>query len=90
MKNFYIAVAVCQDKSESIFEQAEKRAPEPGYYAYLMPVSEADNLKSRLNSIGGLTTAQICSSRKAAADIVNRWNAAYIANGEYLYASPAF
>lgn len=39
MKNFYVAVTVCQDKNESIFEPDEKRAPEPGYYAYVMPIS---------------------------------------------------
>lgn len=59
-------------------------------YAYVMPISEADNLKPRLNSIGGPITAQICSSRKAASDIVNRWNAGFIANGEHLFTSPCF
>ena len=90
MKNFYIAVTVCQDKSESVFEPDEKRAPEPGYHAFVMTVSEADNMKSRLDNIGGIITAQICSSRKAASDIVSRWNASFIANGEHLFASPAF
>ena len=90
MKKFYLAVTVCQDKNESIFEQAENRGPEPGYYAYVIPVSESDNVKSRLETIGGLVHANICSTKKRADEIVNHWNESYKANGTYLFHAPLF
>lgn len=90
MKNFYIAVAVCQDKNESIFEPDEKRAPEPGYHAFVMTVSEADNIKSRLDNIGGIIHANICATKKQACEVVNLWNDSYRANGTHLFASPLF
>lgn len=89
MKNFYMAVAVCQDKNESILEQC-KKAPEPGYCAFVVPISENDNLKARLDGIGGLIHANVCVTKKQAAEIVDCWNASYKANGTYFFDSPLF
>lgn len=44
------------------------------------------NLVSVLASIPGLTSANICKSKKAAAEIADDWNECYKANGTYMYA----
>lgn len=89
MKQFYLAVTVAQDRNYSIFKEKQK-APEIGYYAYVVKVSENDNLKSALTTIGGLVHANIMPSKKAAAAVVNTWNNSYKANGTYLFSDPAF
>lgn len=90
MRNFYLAVAVQQNKNESIFEPDKEIVSELGSYAYVVPISESDNIKSRLNSIGGLVYANICTSKKAAAQIVEAWNEGYKAEGTYLFDAPLF
>lgn len=89
MANFYIAVSVIGDRN-AIFAPEEHKEPRPGYYAYMMKVSESDNLKARLASIGGLITANIFPSRKRCAEVVTAWNDVYKANGEYLYQEGPF
>lgn len=54
------------------------------YYAYAVPVAMCENLVEKLN-IKGLITANICDSRKDAAEIVTHWNACHKANGKYLF-----
>lgn len=90
MKNFYIAVTVKQDRNESIFHPDESRPCDPGYYSYMFRCSECDNLKSKLDRIGGLQAANICPTRKAARDMVEMWNDTYRANGSYLFDNPSF
>lgn len=85
MANFYIAVTVCQNKNENVFEPDEKKAPEPGYYAFAFPVGEQDNIKSRLENVGGLMCANICATKKRASELVKLWNDSYKANGTYLF-----
>jgi len=53
-------------------------------------VSEMDNLKSKLDNIGGLYTVNICPTKKRAVEIVNHWNECHKANGKYLFDTPAF
>ena len=84
MKRFFIAVTVQQDKNESIFTPLEHE-PKPGYYAYIIPVTESDNIKSVLERVGGLLHANIYHTKKKAAEVVQVWNAAYKANGTYLF-----
>lgn len=54
------------------------------FYAYAMRVSTADNLVSKL-SRKSLVTANICTSKKEAAAMVDAWNAAHKANGKYMF-----
>lgn len=69
MKNFYIAVQI---------EENEK------LYAYVIKVSESDNLLSKLN-IKNIITANIYNTRKEAESVANHRNACYKANGKYLF-----
>ena len=85
MKRFYIAVTIEQDRNERTF--SERIAPEynPGYCAFVVPVSEQDNLKSVLDSIGGLQHANIFPTKKAAEEVARYWNDGYKANGTYFF-----
>ena len=89
MKRFYMAVTVKQDRNENIFE-GKKGGPNPGYYSYIIPVTEDQNIKSVLDAVGGLVSANFCSTRKRAAEVVNIWNEGYKTEGLYLFDSPAF
>lgn len=60
------------------------------HYAFAFRVSENDNLKSRLDGVQNLNAANICQSKKQAAEIVTAWNEGYKANGSYMFADPAF
>lgn len=70
MKHFYIAITVTENDR---------------YYSYILKVSELDNLCSKLNRINGLKTANIFSTKKKAAEVVERWNANYKLNGTYMF-----
>ena len=85
MKKFYIAVTVEQNKNDVIFQDKTNTDYNPGYYAYIIPCTEYDNIKARLESVGGLLHANIYDTKKRAAEIVKAWNAAYKSNGTYLY-----
>jgi hypothetical protein len=85
MKNFYIAVTVKQNRNENIFDERISPEYNAGYYAYIIPCAENDNIKARLDMIGGLIHANIYQTKKRAAEIVAAWNAAYKANGTYLF-----
>ena len=69
MKYFYIAIQV---------EENGK------YYAYAIKVSENDNLLSKLK-IKNIVTANICSTKKRAKELVEFWNANHKSNGKYLF-----
>lgn len=90
MKYFYIAVTVKQDKNENVLTERTKLEYEPGYYSYVARCTEMDNLQSVLSRIGGLIQANMCGTKKRAAEIVTAWNAAYKANGTYLFDNPSF
>lgn len=85
MSKFYIAVTVEQDRNESIFTPSQEAEPNPGYYAYIIPVIESDNIKSVLERVGGLLHGNIYPTKKKAAAVVEAWNASYKANGTYLF-----
>lgn len=70
MKNNYIAVQIKENEK---------------YYAYVVKVTESDNLLSKL-TIKNIITANICDSKKRAEEIINHWNTCYKANGNYLFA----
>lgn len=90
MSKIYMAVTIKQDRNESIFEPNTNKEYNPGYYSYVVPCKAGENLKFALDCIGGLQVAHLCSTKKEAAELVEAWNAAYKANGEYLFDSPAF
>lgn len=90
MKYFYLAVAVQQDRNETIFTPRETDEINPGFYAYLIKCTESDNLKSVLERVGGLLHANIFPTKKKAAATVKAWNASYKSNGTYLFDIPAF
>jgi hypothetical protein len=88
MKYTYIAVTIRGDRNKCIFLDQPNREPAPGYYSYVIKCSESDNIKKKLDIIGGLVTASIMTSRKHAAETVERWNATYKVNGAYLFDNP--
>ena len=68
MKYFYIAVQI---------EENNK------FYAYVIKVSENDNLLSKLK-IENIKTANIYHTKKQADAVVEEWNKAYKVNGTYM------
>ena len=69
-KCFYIAV---------IFQQDGKN------YAYAIKCATADNLCYKL-ARPGIIAANICATKKAAAELVHAWNNSFLENGTYLFA----
>lgn len=67
MKRFYMAV------------QTEENGK---YYAYVLIVTNMDNLVSKLK-ISGIVSANILATKKHACEVVKAWNEAYKANGTY-------
>lgn len=59
------------------------------YYAYVVPVSNSDNLLSKLK-IKGIIYANICRTKKEAQEVVAMWNDCYKANNTYMFADPQF
>ena len=53
-------------------------------YAYAMKVSDQDNLIAKFK-IKGITTANVCGTRKKAKELVTAWNTSYRENGTYMY-----
>ena len=86
MKKFYIAYIAAQDKNERRFTSSENPQYTPGYYADVISCSQSDNLLFKLGSIGGLKTANICQTRKAARELADTWNDSFKANGTYFFA----
>lgn len=58
------------------------------YYAYVIPITELNNIKCVLDSIKGLQCANIFSTKKKAAAIAEMWNQSYKINGTYLFDKP--
>jgi hypothetical protein len=69
VKYFYIAVQINEHGK---------------FYAYVIKVSESDNLLCKLR-INYLVSANICKTRKAARDLVTIWNKQFKENGTYLF-----
>lgn len=74
MRYFYIAVQICENGK---------------YYAYAVKVSENVNLLSALK-IKNIITANICHTKKHAAELVKAWNDGHRANDRYLFDNPKF
>ena len=69
MKNFYIAVQVCENGK---------------YYAHIVKATESDNLLSRLK-ISNIISANIYPTKKCATEIVEFWRECYKRNGKYMF-----
>lgn len=78
-KRFYIAATV-QDTFEG----------EKGYYAFIIPVTEAENLQSVFDRYKGLLHTNIMPTKKKASEIVRLWNDSYRENGTYLFRNAPF
>lgn len=85
MANFYIAVAVKQDRNETTFTPRTNPEYNPGYYSFVLRCSENDNIVSKLDCIGGLVHANICPTKKRAEEVAAFWNESYKANGTYFF-----
>ena len=59
------------------------------YYSYVVKVALCDNLVCKLR-IKDIVSANICSSKKQASELVERWNDSYKANGKYMFQEPDF
>lgn len=68
-KNSYVAVQVTENEKN---------------YAYVVKVSESDNLLSKL-AIKGIEAANLCGSRKEAEEVVAIWNESFKNNGSYMF-----
>jgi len=55
------------------------------YYSYAVSVPGSDNLCAVFHRITGLTAANICATKKDAADLVAFWNSCYKADGSYMF-----
>ena len=87
MKYYYIAVTVRQDRRETVFSKRFNPDPDPGLLSFVIRVSEQDNILSKLSTVGGLISANICSTKKKAESLVDLWNQTYKANGEHLFSA---
>lgn len=58
-------------------------------YACAIPVTESDNLLSKLK-IKNIISANICPTKKAAADLVLYWRKCYQENGNYMFSDGPF
>ena len=59
------------------------------YYAYAVKANENDNILCKLK-IKNIKCANICLTKKRAAEIVEAWNDSYKTNGTYMFDSPSF
>lgn len=60
------------------------------YCAYVVPVSDFDNVISKLK-ISGLICANAYHTKKRASEVADSWNSAFKNDGVYLFAAgPAF
>lgn len=59
------------------------------YYAYAVKANENDNILCKLK-IKNIKCANICPTKKRAAEIVEAWNDSYKTNGTYMFDSPSF
>ena len=83
MKNFYIVFAVDGNRAPALYKGIA--GTNKKYFADVMCVSDLDNLAARLECIGGLLSANICSTKKQAREIADAWNEGYKKNGTYLF-----
>lgn len=74
MKNFYIVASVKENNK---------------YYAYVIKVSENNNLMPKLCN-KNIQHANICPTRKKAYSIADLWNTCYKENNEYYFDEPTF
>ena len=59
------------------------------YYPYVVEVSNEDNLISKLK-IKGIVSANICSSKRAAKELVSIWRDSFKENGTYMFDDAPF
>lgn len=54
-------------------------------YAFVIKLSESDNVLSILARYKNLASANMCSTKKEASEIVKFWNGCFIANHTYMF-----
>lgn len=59
-------------------------------YAFAWKVSGNQNLLSVLHGFENLETVNVCTSLKAARELVTIWNECYKANGSYMFSESSF
>ena len=59
-------------------------------YAFVIKLSESDNILSKLAQYKNIVFANMCGTRKEAAKIVTEWNDLYKANNTFLFDCPIF
>lgn len=84
MSKIYVACTVAKNKSETIFEPKNPNN-EIGYYAYFIKISENDNIKSVLEGIKDLKSANVFATKKRAKAFVEQTNAGFKENKTYLF-----
>lgn len=70
MKKVYIAVQICENGK---------------YYAYCFAANETTNILSKLAAIPHAVTANIFTTKKAAAAVISAWNAEHKMNNRYIF-----
>ena len=85
MSKIYMAVTVCQDRNHRTFTDRPSEEYAPGYYSYVVSANRGDNLKFCLDCIGGLQAAQLCQTKKEAAQLADFLNDCYKCNGTYFF-----
>ena len=55
------------------------------YLAYPHYISDSSDVKTQLDTIGGLKVAHLCSSKKRAQEIADGWNTDFKHYGLYAY-----
>ena len=64
------------------FHLAVIRQIESGFYAYCVRVTNLDNIAARFRDF---YAANVCDSKKHAAELAAAWNAQFIANGTHAF-----
>ena len=59
------------------------------YYAFVEPFSDSDNALAKLYH-KNMTSVNVYSTKKKAAEIASFWNDCYRKNGTYLFDNPKF
>lgn len=55
------------------------------YYSYIIPVKENQNILAVLKAHKNIITADVCKTKKRAAEIITAWNEQHKKNGVYMF-----
>lgn len=82
MKHFYI-VADCDYTGNRNYYRPGENQDAQKYCAFVITATQGDNLMRRLGVIGGLRSATLCETKKAAEAVAFFRNERYKADGTY-------